>query len=195
MFTTCLTETWLRSEQNTNRFNLNGFRFYHAARANSYNDNSSQEATFQVAKGGGVAVYINERGPKKSVISLTGKNLEAIGVEFVSENIVLLTVYRPSSYSVSHFLKYLQNVIESFRSQNKCLLCIGDFNEDARSVGPIQTFMSDIGLTQIVGFDTTEGATILDHVYSTSSIHAHVTKLPTYYSYHDALLVTITKAS
>ena len=191
----CLTETWLRSEQNTNRFNLNGFRFYHAARANSYNDNSSQEATFQVAKGGGVAVYINERGPKKSVISLTGKNLEAIGVEFVSENIVLLTVYRPSSYSVSHFLKYLQNVIESFRSQNKCLLCIGDFNEDARSVGPIQTFMSDIGLTQIVGFDTTEGATILDHVYSTSSIHAHVTKLPTYYSYHDALLVTITKAS
>ena len=189
----CLTETWLRSEQNTQEFNLNGYQFYHTIREDSYNDNSSQLAKLQAAKGGGVAVYLNERGLEKSVISISRKNIEGIGVKFVSENIVLLTVYRPSSYTVSNFLNYLQKVIDSFRSQNKCFVCIGDFNEDARSVGPIQTFMSEKGLTQIVDFYTTEGGTILDHVYSTSSLQIDVTKLPTYYSYHDALLVTIRK--
>ena len=50
-------------------------------------------------------------------------------------------------------------------SPNRCLICIGDFNEDAGSAGSIQAFMH--GFKQIVDFNTTEVATILDHVYIT----------------------------
>nr|XP_034326029.1 uncharacterized protein LOC105328139 [Crassostrea gigas] len=66
-----------------------------------------------------------------------------------------------------------------------------DFNEDATSAGPIQTFMIDQGFKQIVDFKTTEGATILDHVYLSKSLKGKVEKLSTYYSYHDALILTI----
>ena len=46
----CLTETWLRSGQNTGALSLNGFQFYHAARENLYNDRSPELAKLQSAK-------------------------------------------------------------------------------------------------------------------------------------------------
>ena len=189
----CLTETWLRSEQNTSAFTLSGFQFHHTAREDSYDCNSTELRKLQTAKGGGVAVYVNENKQEKTVILFSGKNVEGIGVDFVTYNVVLLTVYRPSSYNVSSFLKNLKRMIDLLRSPNRGLVCIGDFNEDAGSTGPIQAFMNDNGLKQIVDFNTTEGATILDHVYISSSLQANVIKIPTYYSYHDALLVAIKK--
>ena len=191
----CLTESWLNSAQGVNDFKLDGFQFYHAPRETLYDDSVTQVKKLKTSKGGGVAVYINEIGQEKTVISLSEQNVEGIGVKFVSESMILLTVYRPSSYSVSYFLKYLKEVIDSFRTENKSLLCIGDFNEDAKTKGPIQNFMNEQGLTQIVEFNTTEGATILDHVYVSSSLKADVEKLSTYYSYHDALIVKIYNCS
>ena len=189
----CLTETWLRSKQNTSAFSLNGFQFYHATREDLYNGNSSEMAKFKSAKGGGVAVFINGKGHEKTVISLLGENVECIGVKFVSNDVILLTVYRPSSYNVSHFLNNLKKVIDVIKLQSRCLVCIGDFNEDAHSKGPIQSFMNEQNFTQIVDFNTTEGATILDHVYITAPLQAHVERLSTYYSYHDALIIQMKK--
>ena len=80
----CLTETWLRSEQNIDALSLNGFRLYHAARENLYTDKSSELAKLQTAKGGGVAVYVNGSGQEKKIISLSGTNVESIGVKFDS---------------------------------------------------------------------------------------------------------------
>lgn len=54
--------------------------------------------------------------------------------------------------------------------------------------------MTNKGFKQIVNFITTEGATTLDHVYLSSSINAKVQKIPTYYSYHDALMLKLTQA-
>ena len=191
----CLTETWLRPEQNTNAFTINGFQFYHAARENLYEDKSPEFSKLQTAKGGGVAVYVKGSGQEKTVISLSGENIESIGVKFVSDDVIILTVYRPSSYNVTHFLNNLKKVINVVRLQSRRLVCIGDFNEDAHSKGPIQSFMTEHNFNQIVDFNTTEGATILDHVYITAPLHANVEKLSTYYSYHDALIVNIQKDS
>ena len=80
----CLTETWLRSEQNTSGLGLNGFQFYHAARESLYNVNTSELTKLQTAKGGGVAVYVNGSGQEKKIISLSGTNVESIGVKFDS---------------------------------------------------------------------------------------------------------------
>ena len=133
---------------------------------------------------------------RKKIISLSGTNVESIGVKFVTDDIIVLTVYRPSSYNVSHFLNNLKKVIEVIESQSSCIVCIGDFNEDAHSGGPIQSFMNEQNFNQIVDFNTTEGATILDHVYIRAALlKANVEKLSTYYSYHDALILKIKKDS
>ena len=88
-------------------------------------------------------------------------------------------------------------MIEVNESQSSCIVCIGDFNENAHSDGPIQSFMNEQNFNQIVDFNTTEGATILDHVYirSRALLRANVEKLSTYYSYHDALILLIKKNS
>lgn len=51
--------------------------------------------------------------------------------------------------------------------------------------------MTNKGFNQIVHCKTTEGATTLDHVYLSAPLQSTVEHLPTYYSYHDALLVNI----
>lgn len=88
----------------------------------------------------------------------------------------------------------LERVIEHYKAQRMEIVCLGDFNEDARIAGPIQTYMFNQGFKQMVDFITTEGATTLDHVYVSTSLQAKVEKMPTYYSYHDAIMVTIFKS-
>lgn len=51
--------------------------------------------------------------------------------------------------------------------------------------------MEKLGMTQLVHFYTTEGGTILDHVYVSPNVQAKVQKMPTYYSYHEGLLITL----
>lgn len=107
------------------------------------------------------------------------------------EDIAIFVVYRPKSLDVTNFLLELEKVIAFYRLQGKPFVCIGDFNEDATSGGPIQCFMKKQGCKQIVDFKTTEGANTLDHVYLSKSLIAKVEKISTYYSYHDALILTI----
>lgn len=188
----CLTETWLRLGQNVNLFEMNGFKLYQTNRENSYNCANAQVSRLRASKGGGVAVYIKDTALNKIVSSLPVMNLEGISVKCMPEDIVVVTVYRPNTFVVAQFLMQLEKVITFYKSQSKFLVCIGDFNEDATSTGPIQSFMIQKGFKQIVNFKTTEGATILDHVYLSKSLIANVGKVSTYYSYHDALILTIT---
>lgn len=187
----CLTETWLTSRQNVNLFEMNGFKFHQISREDSYDCTNPQVSQLRASKGGGVAVYIKETALNKIVSSLPVTNVEGISVYCLQEDIVVVTVYRPNSQNVTQFLMQLEKLIKNYRSQNKFLVFLGDFNEDATSAGPIQTFMIDQGFKQIVDFKTTEGATILDHVYLSKSLKGKVEKLSTYYSYHDALILTI----
>lgn len=187
----CLTETWLKSGQSVGPFEINGFNFHHATRRDAYDDSDAQVSNLHSSKGGGVAVYINDTRPQKNVILLPEYNLEGICVKCISEDIIVVTVYRPNILCVSQFLLQLEKVLDFCKSQCKFSVCLGDFNEDARSVGPIQTFMTNKGFNQIVHCKTTEGATTLDHVYLSAPLQSTVEHLPTYYSYHDALLVNI----
>ncbi|XP_062615266.1 uncharacterized protein LOC134277003, partial [Saccostrea cucullata] len=184
----CLTETWLRSGQNVSLFKINGFNFHQATREDVYDESNAQVSKLRASKGGGVAVYIRETGQEKIACSLPVKNVEGICVKCVSQDIAVVTVYRPISLEVSKFLLQFDKVISYYKSQSKFCVCLGDFNEDARSAGSIQTFMKNQGLKQMVDFNTTEGATILDHVYLSTSLHAEVKKISTYYSYHDAVM-------
>lgn len=187
----CLKETQLRSGQNINMFDIKGFNFYPTNRQDSYDDTNAQVSKLRASKGGGVAVYINQTTVNKVVSFLPVKNVEVICVKCLPEDIAVLVVYRPNSVDVPQFLAQLEKVIAYYRFQCKLFVCLGDFNEDATSAGPIQNFMINKGCKQIVDFKTTEGATILDHVYVSTSLKAEVVKMSTYYSYHDALILNI----
>ncbi|XP_062609537.1 uncharacterized protein LOC134271330 [Saccostrea cucullata] len=191
----CLTETWLRPGQNLSVFELDGFNFHQVARGDVYDDSNTQVLQLRASKGGGVAVYTKETGQEKQVCFLPFKNVEGICVKCVSEDVVVLTVYRPNSLDTPQFLVQLERVITYYRLQSKFFVCLGDFNEDARSLGVIQAFMSSQDFKQVVHFNTTEGATILDHVYISARLEAKVEKMPTYYSYHDAIKVSITTST
>lgn len=116
------------------------------------------------------------------------QNIESIAVKFLKENFIV-TVYRPPTLKISVFLQALQSLIDEITLQCNTCIFIGDFNEDAKSNGPIQTFMTNHGFSQIVQYFTTEGGTALDHVYISNTVNAYTKKLSTFYSYHDAVCI------
>lgn len=120
---------------------------------------------------------------------------EGISVKCLSEDILVATVYRPNSLEVTQFLMQLEKIIAYYRSWSKFLVCLGDFNEDATTPGPIQTIMINQSYRQIVDLKTTEGATILDHVYLSNFLMAKVERLSTYYSYLDTIMLIITRST
>ncbi|XP_062580136.1 uncharacterized protein LOC134242119 [Saccostrea cucullata] len=187
----CLTETWLRSEQITACFDIEDYSFHHKAREDLYDNTNDQTQKHRLARGGGVALYIKNSKVEKIVSSLPVKNVEGIAVRLVEDAVLIITIYRPNTLSVPQFIDRLQNIIEYYRKNNEHLIFHGDFNEDAKSGGPIQTFMSSLGFRQVVNFCTTEKGTILDHVYVSGPIQIEVCRLPTYYSYHDAVVLKL----
>ncbi|XP_061191743.1 uncharacterized protein LOC133199982 [Saccostrea echinata] len=191
----CLTETWLRPDQCTTEFDLGGFAFHHTPRRDVYDESNAQVQKLRVSKGGGVALYTKQSQNKKLVSQLPEKNIESMAVKLIENDITVVTVYRPSTLSMSYFLERLQKLVEHFRLSTKHLIFVGDFNEDAKCVGPIQTLLNKEGFRQLVKFYTTESGTILDHVYVSGALQVEVMRLPTYYSYHDALAMTIVTAT
>lgn len=185
----CLNETWLCSGQDTSNHTIHGFEFHHSTRKQAYNNEDENPTRLQNSKGGGVAMYLKENKKEKQIVLCSVENIESIAVKFLKENIIIVTVYRPSTLNISDFLKSLKSLVEKikFLSQN-CIL-VGDFNEDALSNGPIQTFMTNNGFDQIVHFFTIEDGTTLDHVYISNSIQACTERQSIFYSYHEAVAI------
>lgn len=109
-----------------------------------YNDSNAQVLKLQSLKGGGVAVYINQTGQEKIKLSIPylKKKFEGICVKCLSEDMVVVTVYRPHSLNVTKFLLQLEKLREYYKLRSKMFVCPSDFDEDARSAGPIQTFIT-----------------------------------------------------
>lgn len=134
-------------------------------------------------------MYLKENKEEKQIVLCSVENIESIAVKFLKENIIIVTVYRPPTLKISDFLKSLKSLVEKVKLQSQNCILVGDFNEDALSNGPIQTFMTNNGFDQIVHFFTTEGGTALDHVYISNSIQACTERQSTFYSYHEAVAI------
>ncbi|XP_062581095.1 uncharacterized protein LOC134242909 [Saccostrea cucullata] len=187
----CLTETWLRSGESTENFALEGFQFHHLPRSEAYDESTALNQSVKMTKGGGVGLYLKDKKDSYDILPMSKMNIEGIAVKLARRNILLLSVYRPCAAKVAMFLQYLQKVLNYLKTNAHDCIIVGDFNEDAKIDGPIQRFMKEQNFKQLVSFSTTEGGTILDHVYVSSSIEVEVYQLPTYYSYHDAVLLKI----
>lgn len=186
----CLTETWLKPNESTDNFMLEGYQFHHLPRHAAYRDDSEMHSNLRLSKGGGVGVYLkNEQ--EYDIISLFGMNIEVIGLKMKLENVLVLSVYRPKSVNLTAFLENFQQVLNSINNKSVNTIIMGDFNEDAKQNGSIQRFFKNQNYKQHVNFTTTEAGTILDHVYVSGEIQVDVRQLPTYFSYHDAVSCTL----
>ncbi|XP_062573991.1 uncharacterized protein LOC134235839 [Saccostrea cucullata] len=185
----CLTETWLKTGMNTENFVLDGFQFHHLPRQEAYDGNYVVTQQLRQSKGGGVGLYLRNNSGFLEILPLPQMNIEGMALKLLREKIVMVIVYRPCMASITTFLQSLQRVLDFTRSVYQDCILMGDLNEDAKSNGPIQRFMKHQHFRQLVTFSTTEGRTILDHVYISNSIDIDVKRLPTYYSYHDAVFL------
>ena len=183
-----LTETWLRDNENVSDLEVDEYEFHHVTRKQSYNGNAGN---LQSGRGGGVGIY--KRGTEQNVLvrALHQKNFEGMTIELCEDDAVVIVVYRPNVLNVQCFLHSLWSVVSGLKEIYSQCLIMGDFNEDIKMHGPIQTFLESCGFKQIVNFSTTEGATTLDHVYISNQVDATVKKMPVYFSYHEAVEVIL----
>jgi exonuclease III len=187
----CLTETWLKEHENIQDVEIPGFEFHHVARKQCYNNSNDVFTKLQTAKGGGVGVYKKNTNEKILVSDLECKNIEGIAVELYQDNIAIIVLYRPSVLPVNNFLDTLHKVVEFYMKRQNNLIIVGDLNEDAKMQGPIQSCLESMRFQQLVQFYTTEGGTILDHVYVSGTLKACVHKISIYFSYHEGIEIHV----
>ena len=73
---------------------------------------------------------------------------------------------------------------------------MGDFNEDIlKQHSQIDILMQHHGYKQCVTDATTENGTLIDHVYVRNIESVCTTVIPTYYSYHESVCITVSCAS
>ena len=187
----CLTETWLQ-EPSSVQFSLQGFSLMHTLRKNSYDKSNELYSKIQNSNGGGVGTYIHDDEEARQ-IDIPVPNIEVVAFVF-QENISVFTVYRPSALIKDFFISSLAQLTNFIKRECENCIMLGDFNENTvDDIGPIKKNLNEHGFKQLVTFPTTEGRTIIDHVYvyGLQEYHIDVSLLPTYYSYHEAIIVKL----
>ena len=167
----CLTETWLWTDEDTSRFELDGFTAHHNA----------------AGRGRGVSVYYNKekfthkldmKEEKVQLIILTGKQVD------------LIIVYKAPAGTDSLLQTQLQTVINLDRPT---LIC-GDFNMcfiDNRN-NRTTRFLTQIGFKQLVHDATHIEGGHIDHVY-VLNLRVNINLYSPYFTAkdHDALCISI----
>jgi hypothetical protein len=117
--------------------------------------------------------------------------LDALNIEHIAcsiNGISVVVIYRSPRYSITLFIQHLRKLLQEMNSNSKAVF-LGDFNEDLQKGTTIQSCFESYGYKQIVSSPTTEGFTLLDHVY-VKNITCTANIIPTYFSYHEAVGVT-----
>ncbi|XP_052393335.1 uncharacterized protein LOC127941915 isoform X1 [Carassius gibelio] len=183
----CLTETWLKVED---QVQIPGFVFKSNPRAKCYDNSIPLFTDLKQQRGGGVglfcceSIHFNVRVPEPC-------NLECIyfAVPHLSLNAALL--YRPNSYPLNLFQQNMLHVFDELEKQSGKKVIMGDFNEDILTSSTIGTLMELHGYSQHVQHPTTEKGTLIDHVYVKDAENFSVEIVQTYYSYHQAVLISL----
>ena len=181
----CITETWLNSECDT--VYIPGYEFNHVPRSAAYTTEDEFYVSLKEMAQGGVGIYAKQ-GSKYRKMKYTGKNLECVIFIIPDINLVVVTIYRTQKYQIGKFLGNLNCLIEDISKLSERMIIVGDFNQDIlKEEKSVLNFMESKEFKQIVLDATTEGGTLIDHVYIRNCADVHIKILPTYYSYHDAI--------
>ncbi|XP_071150816.1 uncharacterized protein [Mytilus edulis] len=187
----CLTETWL--EKKTLFPSLEGFNFLHKERYSSYPSDKPLFQELQQKKHGGVGIYVRNQH-QCCPLTVDSMNIECYVIYIKEINTNLVLVYKPETYTTSVFLQELYEVLISIPLEdvNTSTIVLGDFNQDIlKTNSSIKEFMAIQGFAQIVSNPTTDGDTLIDHVYLNGNLKISVEVMQTYYSYHNMVSLRI----
>ena len=157
----------------------------------------SQQQTEETSRGGILVSCIPQLQPKEETIQVP--DLEYLSVIIPYSDIGplrVVTVYKKPSVKMEifmHGMNLLLKAIHQHRNQMVTIV-VGDFNENLllKKKTPLLDLMSSYRYTQIVTKPTTDQGSLLDHVYINEVNICHtVDILDTYYSDHDAVLLTL----
>ena len=98
-------------------------------------------------------------------------------------------------YATAPFIKNLVRLVQHVvhLKDVKGTIFMGDFNENVLTTkGAISMLMDRHGLKLKVSAATTEAGTLLDHIYTYGNVHGAFSVMPTYYSFHDAIVCKLT---
>ncbi|XP_071176421.1 uncharacterized protein [Mytilus edulis] len=186
----CLTETWLKNETVPC---LKGFNFLHKNRFSSYPSKKNVFKQLKRKKNGGVGIYIGH-DQQCCPITLDSVNMECIVIFIKEINTNLVLIYRTETYPSSVFLDELYEVLFSLpqENENTSTIVLGDFNQDVlKKDSSIEQFMAKQGFSQVVSHPTTDGDTLIDHVYLYGNLQISTEIIQTYYSYHNMVSLNI----
>ena len=184
----CLAETWL-NKGTEETLQLPGYGFTHNPRACCYDDSNPLFAKLMQQQGGGVGLYYSNKIELNTFLP-EKRNLEWLYFSVPRADLMAAVLYRPSSYTINTFRQQLLQVISELDKHTGKKIIVGDFNEDAFMSSTILKLMDRHGYTQHVQTATTENGTLLDHVYIKDTEDASVQVVQTYYSYHEAILIS-----
>ena len=190
----CLTETWLQKGDRVSGHDINGFTLHQKTREDSYDENSELMATLRGNRGGGVAIYSKE-SMAIEIEEIPVKNIEGMMCKICNGKYRLILIYRPSMYTTAHFMKNLVCLVQhvSHLKDVEGTIFMGDFNENVLTTkGAISLLMERHGLKQKISAATTEAGTLLDHIYTYGNVHGAFSVMPTYYSFHEAIVCKLT---
>ena len=181
-----LNETFLCSETSNAEVEMTGYAVLR-------NDRSSKRCR------GGVAMYLKgysdeEMSKMQLVTPVTSKSCEHLALSLLLSDVpfVILSVYRPPTFSKQQFVASLQYLID-FTDKYENVIFAGDFNEDlkAHTPKPIMNLFTEFGYQQLVNKATTSYGSTLDHVYVRSALSVTCKVVQTYFSDHEAVKLNI----
>lgn len=191
----CVTETWLTPTRVVEDIHLPGFMFHSKPQQTeneclSYNDKNEVFSEFRKQQHGGVGLYHRDQ-IDCSIIDLPCPNIECLLFTIAHLNTVVAIVYRPPSYSLPEFCNKLVELIDHVDSFHGGKMILEDFNENLFVSRKVANVMQEHSFIQIVKGFTTEGGTLIDHIYikdiNHDSVNVHIT--PVYFSYHQCVQI------
>lgn len=184
----CLTETWLY-ENDELELQIPEFVFNHNPRSKCYDNKCVVSAELKHQRGGGVGMYCSEK-IECHIFTPELWNLECLYFTVPHVNLKAAVVYRPSSYKIDVFRQHILHIIEELEKHSGQKIIMGDFNDDIFTSSMTMKLMEQHGYTQHVQRPTTEKGTLIDHVYTKQMEHIIVDVVQTYYSFHQAILIS-----
>ncbi|ESO93420.1 hypothetical protein LOTGIDRAFT_175575, partial [Lottia gigantea] len=185
--------TWLKNVRNPAKVRLDNFIFYNQPRHNSYDD-SANFKNLKEKDHGGVGIYYSNN-KACNIIRLGQLNIEHVACNIPDKNISVIVIYRPPKYRLELFMPQLERLLTELQESGYHYIIMGDFNQNLlEGHSSIKDCFQEFRFKQLVTESTTEGNTILDHVYMSSGINlkrVKITIVPTYYSYHEAVNIQL----
>jgi len=186
----CLTETWLNVEDKREEPQIPEFVFKHNPRAKCYDNSNAVFTDLKHQRGGGVGIYCSEK-IECNIFTPENWNLEWLYFTVPHVNLTAALLYRPNSYKTDMFRQQLLQVIEEMEKHPGQKVIMGDFNEDIFTSSSVVKLMESHGYSQQVQNPTTEKGTLIDHVYTKAMEGISVDVVQTYYSFHQAIVISL----